>query len=297
MRPASAILLLLASSSLWAAAPQRAPRGKTLEGEIRRFALAGFELRQKASAVLPGGKRLLAMVFGRPDGSSFRLTVHEIEKTARLIHFEPSVASIRFAPIHDGGEIPDLIGDGSRVLATIVEFPGFQQRLLVLMRYAGGKLIRIGRPLESAEFEDIALDGRLEIVSHERPLGQFFSLSCDSFFTMAQTARRTRIHAFESGGLRTVSAEFPAFYRAHMSNLEAELASNNPAKTGHYGEYLGAALSLYFDYEETGRRKEGWERLRGAFQLPAAAPGKVRDCMREMGSVLRRKLNIPPEWD
>jgi hypothetical protein len=288
---------LLASSSLWAATPRPASHGKTLEGEIQRFALAGFELRQKASAVLPGGKRLLAMVFGRPDGTSFRLTVYEIKKTARLIHFEPSVASIRLAPIHDGGKIPDFIGDGSRVLAYILEFPGLQQRLLTLMRYAGGKFTRIGQPLESGEFEDIALDGRLEIVSHERPLGQFFSLSCDSFFTMAQTARRTRIHALESGGLRTISAEFPAFYRAHISNLEAELASNNPVKTGHYGDYLGSALSLYFDYEETGRRKEGWDRLQRAFRLPAAAPGKVKDCMLEMGSTLRRKLNIPPEWD
>jgi hypothetical protein len=282
---------------VWAVEPRIAPPSKTLEGEIQRFALSGFELRQKASTPLPGGKRLLAMVFARPDGSSYRLTVHEIGKTARLIHFEPSAAAIRLAPIHDGGGIPDIIGDGSRVLAYILAFPGPQNGLLTLMRYAGGKLTRAGQPLESAEFEDIALDGRLEIVSHERPLGQFFSLSCDSFFTMARSAQRTRIYTLESSGLRTVSAEFPAFYRAHMSNLEAELAGNNPVKTGRYGDYLGSALSLYFDYEETARRKEGWDRFQRAFRLPSAAPGKVQECMREMGTTLRRKLNIPPEWD
>jgi len=294
VRLAPSILLLLASPTLWAAESKPAPR--TLGGEIQRFAQAGFELRQKASAALPGGKRLLAMVFTRPDRGTFRLAAYRIDKNASLIYFQTSAASIRLAPLHDGGGIPDLIGDGSRVLAYVVEFPS-QEPLLSLLRYSGGKLASMGRPLEGGDFEDIALDGRLEVISRERPLGQFFDLGCDSFFTMAQTARRTRIHAVEHGGLRTVSAEFPAFYRAHMSNLEAELAGNNPVQTGRYGDYLGSALSLYFDYMETGRRKEGWERLKKAFELPAAAPGRVKDCMREMGSTLRRKLNIPPEWD
>ncbi|MBI5242860.1 MAG: hypothetical protein HY922_04140 [Elusimicrobia bacterium] len=297
MRLIPAVLLLASCVGWAAAAPQSKTKPGAIEGEIQRLSAQGFEVRQKASSLLANGTRLTAMVLGRSDGGGFRLIVYAAKKKALIIYYEPSLAGLRLASVHEGGELPDMAGDGSRILAYVVEFSGIQQSSLVLMRYANGKLARVGRPLQFAEFEDISMDGSPEIVSRERPLGGFFSLDCDAFFTMAQAAQRTRIHAFENGRLETVSSKFPAFYRAHMSNLEVELANNDPVKTGRYGDYLGAALSLYFDYEETGRRKEGWERFKQAFKTPSGAPAKARNCMQEMGLTLRRKLNIPPDWD
>jgi hypothetical protein len=114
---------------------------------------------------------------------------------------------------------------------------------------------------------------------------------------MAQEAQRSRIHAFKSGKLATVSQDYPAFYRSHMATLKTEMASNDYLRTRRYGDFLGSALSLYFDYEELGQKKEGWTNFRQTFQLPAYAPSNVTTCYNEINSTLRRKLQIPPDWD
>lgn len=287
IRAALALLLLPA----WAGAA-------SLDAEVRRMSDDGLDLSAKASGRTAKGLQLTAMIFARGDGGGSRLLIYEVKgRSARMIHFEPTQAKLRFDPLlHKEGRILDA-GDGSLIIGYHVEFPAIRQTSLSLLRYSEGRLQRVGKPLPFAEAEDIDLDGRIEIVSHERPLGQFFSLNCESFFTMATEAQRSRIHAFKGGRLVTVSKDYPAYYRSHMATLKAEMEANDYLKTRRYGEFLGSALSLFFDYEELGRKEEGWKVFRQTFQLPGYTPESVKTCYNEINSTLRRKLQIPPDWE
>jgi len=288
VRRAALAFLLLPS---WAGAA-------SLDAEIRRMSADGLTLESKASGKTAKGLQLSAMIFARGDGGGSRLLIYEVRgKSAKLLHFEPTQARLRFDPLlHKGGRVLDA-GDGSLIVGYHVEFPAIRQTSLSLLRYAEGKLQRVGKPLPFAETEDVDLDGRIEIVSHERPLGQFFSLNCESFFTLASEAQRSRIHAFKGGKLETVSRDYPAYYRSHMATLKAEMEANEYLKTRRYGEFLGSALSLFFDYEELGRKQEGWTNFRQTFQLPGYTPASVKTCYNEINSTLRRKLQIPPDWE
>lgn len=290
-----ALLLLLAFAL--SAAPSAAASGDPLARELARLSKEGFTDVQRADAKTREGL-LSTIVVRRADGGGSRLLVYLCGGAKpRLLHFEPSLAGIRLSALHADGTLPDLAGDGSRTIAYVVSFSGLEQEALVLLRYGKGRIERLGKPLPSTDFEDVDVDGKLEIVRREKPLGRFFSMDCESFFTMAGKAEKTSILVLKGRRLVDVSARYPAFYRAHMGRLETELASNDPMKTQRFEDYLSTSLALYFDYETLDRRKEGYERLRRAFKLPRAAPSGIRACADKMGAELRQKLNIPSDWD
>ncbi|MFA6029980.1 MAG: hypothetical protein WC969_09015 [Elusimicrobiota bacterium] len=290
-------LPLLLAFALSAVPSFAVPPGDPLARELARLSKEGFTDVQRADAKVREGL-LSALVVRRSDGGGSRLLVYlSGDAKARLLHFEPSLAGIRLSALHVDGTLPDLAGDGSRTIAYVVSFSGLEQDALVLLRYGKGRVERLGKPMPFTDFEDVDVDGNLELVRREKPLGRFFSMDCESFFTMAGKAEKTTILLLKGRRLVDVSARYPAFYRAHMGRLETELASNDPMKTQRFEDYLSTSLALYFDYETLGRRKEGYDRLRKAYKLPRAAPSGIRSCADKMGAELRQKLNVPSDWD
>ena len=117
-----------------------------------------------------------------------------------------------------------------------------------------------------------------------------------TFHSLAKNAFRTRIYSFQRGGLIGVSSRFPRLFEERIAGHEQDIAANDPRVTGDYGGYLGSALSLYFDHAELGRGRRGWERFQALFAPKWTDPGKVKRCLGEMESVLRRRLDIPSDW-
>ena len=90
-----------------------------------------------------------------------------------------------------------------------------------------------------------------------------------------------------------------AFYDDDISRLESRIAANDPRKTERYGGFLADSLSLYFDYAEMGRRRDGWTRFAQIYKdrqkavppLPA-----IRRCMTHLRDTIRTRLEIPEDW-
>ena len=292
--------LLFLAQSLSAARPgyDRASDADPIAPELAKIAASGYSVAERVSTRV--GKELLVAVLCRKgEGQSYHLRAYRLAaRKTSLILYEPAFgARMVLASIHAGGGIPDLLGDGSRVLAY--ESTLTQYSKLVVLRYARGKVQRV-TDLAFSHFEDIDGDGGLEIVEQSRPLGKFFQLECESFFTQAQAAFRTRIHSLTAGPdkavLRDVSASHPYFYERRIRDIGDRLAAVDLRKTRDYGGYLGPALSQYFDYAEIGRGKEGWAKFRERFTPRASDPAKVSQCLREMETTLRRELKIPEGW-
>ena len=62
------------------------------------------------------------------------------------------------------------------------------------------------------------------------------------------------------------------------------------------GEYLGLALSVYYDYAARGEAKKGWARQKEFFEVPGYAPASVRACFDAMRKDLRGRLGVPADW-
>lgn len=251
------------------------------------------------SARATGGRRgaeFIAVAFEGGDGSS-ALRVYRVENgRARIAYMEPNpTARIALSAIHNDGRLSDLAGDGTRVIAYSLTFPGTQEQALVVLKAGGGKVSPAGSYRFGA-FWDLDGDGRPELVSRERPLGQFFSVECESFRAMAQTAFQPRVYSWSGGRLVPASARFPGYFQSRIAELQKELAAKDPREVESYGDYLGSSLSLYFAERELGGGREAWGRFRSRFPVRPSDPAAVRRCMGEMESKLRSKLAIPPDW-
>jgi hypothetical protein len=266
--------------------------------EFDSMAKQGYEAAEQAAERLTDGTRLVAVVYHRSDGGAGnRFNVYRVSgRNAKLAYLEINpTMRITLSSIHRDGGIPDLIGDGSRIVAYSATFPATEQQSLIVLRQAEGKLTRLG-DYPFALFEDVDGDGKLELVARARPLGSLFAIECESFRSMAQTAFQTRIYSWKGAGLARSSLHFPGYFENHIAELERELSSTDPRRTDDYGGYLGNALSLYFDYDEIGHRRRGWERFVSLFPVRSFDPPRVKSCMKQMEGTMRRALRIPDDW-
>jgi len=284
--------LLMLGGWFASAAGVSGPMGR----EYRRMERKGYTPYQKASAAVSGGT-LLAVVYRKPPDGSWLNVYFVTRGKASLIKMKPgSSYDISLASIHEGGRLPDIIGDGSRIIAYRTSFSGVDQDYLVLLRYAKGRVVHVRR-LPFGRFEDVDGDGIHEIVSRYRPLGQFFMVGCESFMRMAQGAFRTSIHAWRDGNLVLVSKRYPGYFADHIRELREDLSLID-LRSGDAdpGEFLGFALSIYFDHDELGRSELGWQEFKKAFPLRRSDPKRVKKCMRQVEEQLREKLRIPDDW-
>lgn len=281
-------------AALLCAAPAAAA-SRAYQGELARIAQQGYRPSETAEAALSQGI-LRAVVFAK-EGGSQRLYVTLDNGTAvKTLHMELGGAqAIELDRIHAGGKLPDLAGDSSRVIAFRLTAPALGQESLVVMRWAGGKLDKTAR-LPGGRFEDVDGDGRLEVVTRERPLGPLFTISCSSFHTMAQSAYRSDVYEWRQGRLEKASDRYKAFYDRRIADTKRQAAAIDARATDDYGGFLGLTLSVYFDYAASGRAREGWGEFRKLYPVRASDPGPVKKCLAQMESELKGRLNIPDGW-
>ncbi|MBI5596730.1 MAG: hypothetical protein HY928_11620 [Elusimicrobia bacterium] len=265
------------------------------DAETARLAAQGYRPGASARARLKDGE-VRAVVYSKEDGSQ-RLYIYRREGASlKTLHMELGGSQhIELASIHEGGALPDLAGDGSRVIAYRTILPRLDQDQLSVMLWRAGRLEKLGR-VPGGRFEDVDGDGRLEVVGRERPLGALFSLSCSSFHTMAQAAWRTSVHSLRQGRLVKTSESHRPFFDRRISDTKSRIAGIDARSTEDYGGFLGLTLSLYFDYAESGRGREGWKEFEGSYPVRASDPGPVKRCLTQMRDEIRSRLDIPDEW-
>ncbi|MBI4425397.1 MAG: hypothetical protein HY554_16830 [Elusimicrobia bacterium] len=288
---------LVAAAWLAFAGQARAAPADPLAAELEKAKAEGFSMKRKLVVPAPWGGRLATYVFSNDAEDFDRLrTWHVKGGKAALVYYEAS-SSQRIEPdaVHAQGRLPDLYGDGSRALAYTVSGAGRTQ--LRLVRFLRGGAVPERTPLPGGVLQDLDGDGRPEVLSRSTPLGRFLTIECGGFFSMAQEAQRTTIYELRDGKLSPASLSHARWFDGHIAQLEGELAGLDPRNTRRYGDYLSAALSLYFDFAEKGLPRQGWSRFSELFRPSSGDPRPVADCIFQVRGDLRRRLNVPEQWE
>jgi hypothetical protein len=235
-----------------------------------------------------GGDRLEAYVLLK--GKAYRGFIHP--STVERLEFDPSPAA-RFA---------DMFHDGSLALAYRSTRVSTNAAELNILRWKRFKFKRVavfpeGRLVRLEDGSGASARHRTVVAARELPLGRYLSMGCENFGTISRTAFRTVLNApRRNGAFVDVSAEHPGYFKSEIVRKEAEIARLKGDLEKNAGEYLGLAISTYYDYAALGRAREGWTRLRDFFKPPALSPAGVRACMSSMEKDLRGKLGIPADW-
>lgn len=235
-----------------------------------------------------------AAVYTPADGGGERLEVRVIARgKAYLGYTHPSsVERLEFDP-SPAGRFVDMFNDGTRTLAYRATRVAFRSTELNILRW---KRFKIERIAVFPEGRFIRLKGGAVVASRELPLGRYLAMGCEDFGTISRTAFKTTLSAPRKGGFVDASPEHPEYYEAEITRKEKALAHLKGELEKNAGEYLGLAISTYYDYAALGRAKEGWSRLREFFEIPAMSPPPVKTCMAAMEKDLRGKLGIPASW-
>jgi len=289
MRAAAALLLFGVLSA--SAAP---PRVDPLDAKAADWAGRGYRLKDRVSAPV-GGLPVAVAVYGAENGSGDRLEAYVVvESTAFLGFTHPSRGDfLELDTTPAGRGYKDLLGDGSRVIAYHATIRALNATSLEILRYEKFRFTRVGSFPEGRFVQD----GRQTLVlSRELPLGRFLSVGCTDFGTISQTAFRTRVFAPTPKGFVDVAAEHPNIFDEELRRKEAALARLKDDLQKNAGEYLGLAISVYYDYAAIGRAREGWEKQKEFFSVPKHAPGAVKACFASMRDDLRGRLGVPADW-
>lgn len=253
----------------------------------------GYHSRERVSGALDG-LTASAAIFTPESGGGDRLEVHVVAKDKAYLGFtHPStVERLEFDP-SPAGRFADMLHDGSLTIAYRATRTSLGATELNILRWKRFKIERIG---VFPEGRFVRLEAELVVASRELPLGRYLSMGCENFGTISRSAFKTTLHAPRAGGFADASAAHPEFYRAEIARKEKAMTSLKDELEKNAGEYLGLAISTYYDYAAHGRAKEGWKKLREFFKIPALAPASVKTCMASMEKDLRAKLAVPAAW-
>lgn len=266
-----------------------------LDAPIAKRAAGGWIVRDKIvrqTKPFP----LAAVVYGRKDGARGNaLEVYVLLNGRAYVAFAHPGSSENLDL--DGGPVgrglPDLLGDGSRVVAYRSTIPVLRATTLHILAVRKLKIEEAGR---FAEGRFIEIDGKVLIAARELPLGRILTVDCEDFGTLSSNAFKTTLHAPRGGRFVDVSASYPGFYDAEIARKTAILAGMKGDLPKNSGEYLGLALSLYYDYAARGKARYAWEHQGELYPLLASAPGKARACVDVIRADLRKRLAIPADW-
>lgn len=279
-----ALALLLVSASV---------RANPLEAAEAAWRAKGYSVKDRISAENAGLKASAALYAPGGEGGD-RLELHVVVKDRAFLGYThpSSVDRLEFDP-SPAGRFADLFHDGSLALAyrsTRVSVGATDLNVLRWSRF------RIERVAVFPEGRFVRLPGGDVVASRELPLGRYLSMGCEDFGTISRTAFKTTLNAPRGGVFVDVSSEHPDYYRAEIGRKEKVMASLKKELQKNAGEYLGIAISTYYDYAALKRAREGWSRLREFFKLPALAPAAAKTCMASMEKELRSQLKVPASW-
>ncbi len=278
---------------LWAAASASAEKVSPFAAIDAGWLAKGYHASPRVSGALDG-LTASAAIYSPQDGGGDRLEVHVVAKGKAYLGFtHPSmVERLEFDP-SPAGRFADMLGDGSLTVAYRATRASLRATELNVLRW---KRFKIERVAVFPEGRFVRLEGGLVVAARELPLGRFLSMGCEDFGTISRTAFKTTLHEPRAGGFREASSRHPEFYKAEIARKEDAMVALKSELEKNAGEYLGLAISTYYDYAALGRARQGWTRLREFFQIPALAPSSVKTCMTAMEKDLREKLSVPAEW-
>lgn len=281
-------------AAILAAVVSAAPAPDPLAKPVAEQAAAGWTEKDR---VLRNGKPfpLGVVVYGRPQGGGNRLEVYAVLKDRPYMVWthpgDTERLDLDSGPVGRG--LPDLLGDGSRVIAYRSTIPALRATTLRLLAARG---LRIEPLAEFNEGRFLDMDGKLVVAARELPLGRFLSVGCEDFSALSASAFKTTLHAVKKGRFVDVSASYPGLYADEIKRKEATLAKLKSQLDKNAGEYLGLALSVYYDYAARGEARKGWDKQGEFFEVPSYAPPSVKACFDTMRKDLRSRLRIPADW-
>jgi len=288
MTPAAALL------AAFAIAAPIAPASDPLQVPESAWAAKRFTVKDRVSHLI-NGLPVTAVVYGAEDGSSDRLEAYvTVDGKAYLGYSHPSQNDrLELDTTPAGRGFRDFLEDGSRIIAYHASIRALNASSLDVIRYKEFHFSRVASFPEGRFIQD---GDETLVLSRDLPLGRFLSIGCESFGTISQTAFRTRLYAPLRGRFVETTEKHPRLFTEEIARKEAALARLRDDLQTNAGEYLGLALSIYYDYAARGEARKGWDRQREFFQLPARAPASVRSCFESMRAGLRARLGIPADW-
>ncbi|MCR4294179.1 MAG: hypothetical protein NUW21_01490, partial [Elusimicrobia bacterium] len=253
----------------------------------------GYQARDRVSGE-DGELTANAVIYTPAEGGGDRLEIYVVARGKAYLGFtHPSrIERLEFDP-SPAGRFADMFGDGSMTLAYRATRVALGATELNILRW---KRFKIERIAVFPEGRFLRLETGPVVASRELPLGRYLSMGCENFGTISRTAFKTVLSEPRARGFKDVSSKHPRFYRSEIERKEKALGRLRDDLENHTGEYLGLAISTYYDYAAMGRAREGWTRLRAFFKIPALVPASVKTCMAEMERDLRRKLAVPASW-
>jgi hypothetical protein len=286
-----AALLLAAALGGSAAAETDPLAAKTAEWTAR-----GFTVKQRAET-RQGPLLLAAVVYGAADGSGDRLEAYVVLKgKAYLGYAHPSDHDrLELDESPEGRGFHDLLKDGSPAFAYHATIRALNASSLEVVRFRL-KSFKWDRAGEFPEGRFLSDGDETLVFSRDLPLGRFLSVGCEDFGTTSQSAFRARLFAASKGRYADVSSKHPEFYAAEIKRKEKAIERLRGDLQKNAGEYLGLALSLYYDYSARGEARKGWDRQKEFFQIPGFAPPSVKACFDSMRASLRGRLGVPADW-
>ena len=271
------------------AGPARADAPAALAAEFSDMARLGLKPARILSQKV-GGAVLHAVIFhdGNLDVDKFNVYTERAGK-AVMVYTHPS--GIEKQELHASVKpegFPELLEPGAKTLAYYTLVPGLGARTLHVLRYDKPRFRQAGE-FPEGRIED-STGGRV-FIARELPLGRFLSTGCENFDTMTKAAYRTDVYVWKNGRFVEVSSSHPKIYQRQIAQTEESLSLLQKEK--HPGEYLGLAISLYYDHAALGEREAGWNRLSSALKAPRTMVPGVASCIKTVKDGLRRKLSTP----
>jgi hypothetical protein len=287
----AAVLLLLGALAASAAPP---PTADPLQAKAREWAARGFRLKDRVEHAVDG-LPVAAAVYGADDGSGDRFEAYVVVgSTAYLGYSHPARGDrLELDTTPAGQGYRDLLKDGSKIIAYHAQIRALNASSLEVVRYTKFRFQRIGSFPEGRFVQD---GDETLVLSRDLPLGRFLSVGCADFGAISQTAFRTRLYAPSRGRFVEVTGRHPKILDEEIRRKEAALERLRADLQQNAGEYLGLALSLYYDYAARGERRKGWERQRDFFRLPGRSSRAVKSCFDAMRADIRGRLDIPADW-
>lgn len=275
---------VLAALSLCAAAPPPALRQRAQAWEAR-----GYSVKDRA-AVEAGGVSVAAAVYAAPNSGGDKLEAYLVSAgKARLGFSHPFPAEKLEIDASPAARWTDLLGDGSRVLAYRAFTPALGSSRLRLLRYRRFKF-SVAADLPEGTLQG---DGRSALlVAREQPLGRHFLVGCEEAPLAARRAFRSRLYVPRRGRLVEVTGERPDWFRSEVVRKEEALKELRGDEE-RLGEYVGLAISLYYDHEALGEAARGWSRLRELVAPPPGAPAAAAACYESARRDLGARLGVP----